>query len=80
MTLRLTPEELTALTGIKTPGNQARWFERMFGVVPPYDRTGLVMTEKAFEALLAKRLGLINERVEAEAAKPEPVVRCKGKP
>lgn len=55
---RLSPERLKEITDRELPAAQARWFKRHFDVAPPYDKSGVIMTEAAFEGLVAKRLGL----------------------
>lgn len=55
---RLTPERLEEITGYTRPRYQAAWFKRYFGVVVPCDRLGPIMTMAAYEALLARTLGI----------------------
>ena len=58
MGLRLTPEELTELTTLTRPQAQGKWFHDMFGVFPPCDRRGPIVTASVVEKLLAKRYGV----------------------
>ena len=55
---RLSKIELVEITGKKTPGAQMRWFKTRFKITLPYDSEGPVITQSAFEGLVAKACGL----------------------
>lgn len=57
--MRMPPDELKKITGCTRPKYQAAWFKQHFGIDVPCDRQGPIMTEVAYEALLAKRLGIL---------------------
>jgi len=71
---RMPPEELKKITGCKRPKYQAAWFKQHMGVDVPCDRQGPVMTEAAYEALLAKRLGILPQSADG-STKQRPTVR-----
>lgn len=56
--MRLTREALQLITGLKRKSAQASWFREYMGVEVPCDHQGPILTEAAYEALLAKRLGI----------------------
>jgi len=55
--MRLTPNELQAITGRTVPAAQARWFERHYGQTIPHDTKGVIITAQAWEALVAHKCG-----------------------
>jgi hypothetical protein len=72
----LTFEDLVAITGMKRYSAQAKWFEENFKVRPVRRVDGsIVVTQDAFEALLAKRMG-----VSSVAATPAETERPKLRP
>lgn len=56
--MRLTPEQLVGITHRVRPKQQAAWFREYLGAEVPTDAEGPILTSKAFEALLAKKLGV----------------------
>ncbi|KAI3591613.1 hypothetical protein D9X30_3438 [Cupriavidus sp. U2] len=56
----MSEQDLRDVTGLKRPKLQMLWFERHFGVTPVQraDRR-IIMTWAAFEALQAKRAGVL---------------------
>jgi hypothetical protein len=57
-TMRLDRLTLENITGRKRRSAQSAWFREHLGVEVPADHRGPILTEAAYEALLAKRLGL----------------------
>lgn len=55
--MRLTPNELQAITGRQLPAAQARWFVRHYGQTIPHDSKGVIITAQAWEALVAHKCG-----------------------
>jgi hypothetical protein len=55
--MRLTPNELHAITGRTVPAAQARWFERHYGQTNPHDTKGVIITAQAWEAMVARKCG-----------------------
>lgn len=64
---RLSPDELAKITGRSRPTAQLRWFREHFGATLPCDALGPIITDAAFEGLVAKGCGL---RVGAEQTRP----------
>lgn len=56
--MRLTFERLYEITGLKRKSAQANWFRMYLSVEVPTDRTGVIMTDTAYQKLLEKRLGI----------------------
>jgi hypothetical protein len=73
--MRLTPEQLHSITGLQQPAAQARWFRQRLGAEIPYDERGPIITDKAFEALVAQRCGVATQPGE----KARPRVKMKEK-
>lgn len=73
----LTTEDIVAITGMKRNSAQVKWFYDTFKVRVVRRADGsIVMTQEAFEALLAKRMGLPPKAVtpsEIERPKLRPV-------
>ena len=55
---RISQEELAKITGRQRPAAQLRWFVDHFGARIPCDDRGPIITQAAFEALVAKGCGL----------------------
>jgi hypothetical protein len=74
---RLSPVDLVALTGKTKKSAQVRWFESNFCSVP-VDSIGVIITAAAFEALLARKLGL-KDSDQSNETRPSvrPVVRSR---
>lgn len=60
--MRLSPEDLYKITHLHRPKGQAAWFLEHLGVKVPCDRAGPILTPAAYEAILAKRLGVSSEQ------------------
>ena len=60
--MRLTQIQLYEITGLKRRSAQVTWFKNNFGVEPPFDKQGPVISEKAFEMLLERKLGLVQSQ------------------
>lgn len=60
--MRLTREELEQITGLCQAAAQVRWFKDHMGVSVPSDARGPILTQAAFESMLARRLGPQQER------------------
>lgn len=58
--MRLSPEALEKITGLRRPAFQARWFKTHYGVTLPRDRHGVIITKDSWEGLCAKKCGLIH--------------------
>jgi hypothetical protein len=56
--MRLNQDQLEEITKRRQPAAQARWFKAHFGVAPPCDGSGVIITQAAFEGLVAKKCGL----------------------
>lgn len=56
--MRLTREALREITGKAYPKSQAAWFKQYLGAEVPCDRQGPILTESAYEALVARANGL----------------------
>lgn len=75
--MRLSPADLAALTGRSKKSAQVRWFESNFGSVP-VDSLGVIITAAAFEALLARKLGLdVTQQANEVRPSVRPVVRSR---
>ncbi len=71
--MRLTQKQLYEITGLKRRSAQVAWFKNKFGVAPPFDRRGPVISAKAFEMLLERKLGL----VQSQPDENKPTVRLR---
>ena len=74
--MRLDPVTLERITGRKRKRLQARWFLDYLGVDVPCDRQGPIITERSYEALVAKRLGVLPSASEQQQA-DRPQVRLR---
>lgn len=72
--MRITSEELVAITSKKTPRAQADWFKSHFDIDAVYDSLGVIITHAVFNAIVAKRYGVLLSK-EEEAAEPRPQVK-----
>lgn len=57
--MRLSQQHLLLITGRQQPAAQCRWFKNHFGVTLPADAAGPILTEAAFNALVAKSAGVL---------------------
>ena len=57
--MRLSAERLTEITRLKRKSAQVAWFRQYLGVEVPCDRFGPILTDTAYEKMLEKRLGLV---------------------
>jgi hypothetical protein len=73
---RMTPAELEDITGRKRPKGQATWFLEYLAVDVPCDRQGPIMTAATYQALVAKRCGVLSFN-EPAANKPRPAVKLR---
>ena len=72
--MRLDSEKIYAITGRKRPRSQAAWFREYLGTIVPCDRKGPILTECAYEALVAKALGIFQQTGQS-AQQSRPFVR-----
>lgn len=77
--LRLSKDQLFQITGRLQPAKQASWFWEYLSVKVPCDQAGPVLTEASYEAILAKKLGVlktetpaIEPRVSVAVPRPRP--------
>lgn len=56
--MRLTQLQLKQITNRSTPTAQVSWFKRHFSLTLEYDRLGVILTENAFDSLVAKKYGI----------------------
>ena len=77
VTMRLSPQRLAEITGYKRPRAQTAWFREHLGARVPCDRWGPILTESAYEGLLASALGLTRRYSEPDAVE-RPHVRLRG--
>lgn len=56
--MRLSPSELKEITNRRTPVAQATWFKRHFGLTLEHDSLGVILTQRAFDALVARKYGI----------------------
>ena len=64
--MRLTAERLTEITHLTRKSAQVAWFRQYLGVDVPYDRFGPILTDTAYEKLLEKKLGLVQNSATAQ--------------
>ncbi|WP_019882347.1 MULTISPECIES: DUF4224 domain-containing protein [unclassified Methylophilus] len=69
--MRISLEELINITGKKTPKTQADWFKSHFDVDAVYDSLGVIITHDVFNAIVAKRYGVLTAKDE-KVAEPRP--------
>ena len=74
--MRLDTATICQITGRKRPRGQADWFRQYLGAVVPYDRSGPILTASAYEALIAKAIGIGSTTAGANGA-PAPEVRLR---
>lgn len=65
--MRLTAERLTEITHLTRKSAQVAWFRQYLGVDVPCDRFGPILTDTAYEKLLEKKLGLVQNSATAQA-------------
>lgn len=64
--MRLTAERLTEITRLTRKSAQVAWFRQYLGVDVPCDRFGPILTDTAYEKLLEKKLGLVQNSATAQ--------------
>ncbi len=64
--MRLTTERLTEITHLTRKSAQVAWFRQYLGVDVPCDRFGPILTDTAYEKLLEKKLGLVQNSATAQ--------------
>ena len=64
--MRLTAERLTEITHLTRKSAQVAWFRQYLGVDVPCDRFGPILTDTAYEKLLEKKLGLVQNSATAQ--------------
>lgn len=72
-TRRLSPDQLQSITGKLRPSAQQKWFQRHYAVTIPADPLGPVITELAFEAMIAARCGIQRD------AAPRPAIKLRNR-
>jgi len=75
--MRLSPDRLAEITGHKRPRAQAAWFRDYLAANVPCDRVGPFLSESAYEALLARALGLVPSNPGSRGV-DRPQVRLRG--
>lgn len=74
--MRLDSVTLFAITGLKRPAAQVAWFRQHLGAAVPCDSRGPILTSAAYEALVARALGLIQgTSVPVDAERPRVKLR-----
>lgn len=71
--MRLEPALLKKITGLTRKSAQVAWFRQHLGADVPHDKSGVIITDSAYEKLLEKRLGL--EPSSSATAKIKPTLR-----
>ena len=71
--MRLSKEQLIALTGLKRKSAQIIWFRNKFGVELPCDKLGPVVSATSIEMLMQRKLGLLPSSNE----NPRPTIRLR---
>jgi predicted DNA-binding protein (UPF0251 family) len=69
--MRISLEELITITGQKSPEAQADWFKTYFNVDAVYDSNGVIITPEVFNAIVAKKYGVMTAKEEM-VAEPSP--------
>ena len=64
--MRLNSERLTEITHLTRKSAQVAWFRQYLGVDVPCDRFGPILTDTAYEKLLEKKLGLVQNSATAQ--------------
>jgi len=59
--LRLSRDQLFEITGRVRAKNQVAWFREHLSVTVPCDSVGPVLTQASYEAILAKKLGVLDK-------------------
>lgn len=75
--MRLTTTELEQITGLTQPAAQRRWFNNQLRATVPADGKGPIITRAAFEALVARSVGL---RQDTQVGGERPRVKVAVKP
>lgn len=57
--MRLDQTQMHEITGRKRAKAQVEWFRAHLGADVPFDQRGPILSESTYEALLAKRLGVL---------------------
>lgn len=68
--MRLEPAQLKRITGFKRKSAQVAWFRQHLGADVPHDKSGVIITDSAYEKLLEKRLGLAPSSAATVKTKP----------
>lgn len=73
----MSEQDLQAVSGMKRKSLQVAWFQRQFGITPVTRADGrIIMTWNAFEALQAKRAGVLPAPATAERPALTPIRRA----
>jgi hypothetical protein len=75
--MRLDSATIFAITGRKRPACQVAWFKQHLGAAVPCDSIGPILTAAAYEALVARALGLTHG-VSSSNDTERPQVRLRG--
>lgn len=68
--MRLSQQDIQTITGYQKRSSQKRWFKDYMGVDVPVDRVGVILTESAYDALVKKRLGVM-EAANSDIHRPQ---------
>lgn len=75
--MRIPPERLAEITGRKRARAQALWFRDYLSVDVPCDRRGPIVTDAAYEAIVARACGLrADAGFIAESSRPQVQLRA----
>jgi hypothetical protein len=74
--MRLSPQQLTDITGRKQRKGQTKWFKDYLGTTVPCDERGPIITLSAYEDLVKKQLGVLGITTDsAPVRKPALIMR-----
>lgn len=73
--MRLDKSTLRSITGLQTGKAQARWFRDYLGATVPCDRQGPILTQSAYEALVARANGVLTRP--SDNSEPRPTVKLR---
>lgn len=76
--MRLNPEQLHEITSRAMPTAQVRWFSKHYGRVLPHDRKGVILTEQAWENMVAEKCGTSAAKGPQDVNKERPTVKLVG--
>lgn len=76
--MRISPDTLAKTTGRVRPSSQKKWFKDHFAIDVPCDEIGPIITEKSFESLISKKLG-IKDYLDQQSREERPKVRLEKK-